>query len=446
MEFVFEYIRLLVSFINFFIVFKNFIRLKIRWYESVLFTIAVTLSLEVIYALVSPPPYMMSLYVSTTMVIFAYYKQKYLLNSVLSGVLAFTLMLSIHGAIVSIFMFTFSLSVREIAENVFTYWSITLVVFGITYAISKTFGRYMPNPRQIELNRKFLILAQLFLAGILTAFYAVIFLPEGLRTPEVLHMIVSALLIIVFSVFSVLCYAFYHFVLKDMELKATEEKLDDFHSYHLSISNLHDDLRRLYHDNHSIFSTAYTFIEKDDFEGWKECFENKITPLFKKTPKQLDIIKQINHIQSEEIKGMLTVKLLTAHNENINVQIGIEEDIYNENIGFCTIDFVRVVGILLENAREECIKGTDMLLQFVMYKTDTHTVLLVANELFEEVPNTSKIYKNGYSTKGKERGIGLSSLKEIISEYSNITLQTYIDETKGKREFVQKITIPLTHP
>ena len=49
----------------------------------------------------------------------------------------------------------------------------------------------------------------------------------------------------------------------------------------------------------------------------------------------------------------------------------------------------------------------------------------------------SKIFKAGFSTKGKNRGLGLSNLKDIMNNYSNATLDTSIENNR----FIQNITI-----
>ena len=41
--------------------------------------------------------------------------------------------------------------------------------------------------------------------------------------------------------------------------------------------------------------------------------------------------------------------------------------------------------------------------------------------------NIEEIYEMGFSTKGKNRGLGLSNVKEIISKYEDIILETDIE-------------------
>jgi len=50
-----------------------------------------------------------------------------------------------------------------------------------------------------------------------------------------------------------------------------------------------------------------------------------------------------------------------------------------------------------------------------------------------------KIFQKGFSTKGKNRGLGLSNLREILSECEGVTLDTFIE----KGFFIQEIGIEL---
>jgi two-component system sensor histidine kinase AgrC len=53
------------------------------------------------------------------------------------------------------------------------------------------------------------------------------------------------------------------------------------------------------------------------------------------------------------------------------------------------------------------------------------------------MPTLSKIFQKAFSTKGENRGLGLSNLKEIINNYKNVSLDTAIET----EEFIQNIEI-----
>ena len=60
----------------------------------------------------------------------------------------------------------------------------------------------------------------------------------------------------------------------------------------------------------------------------------------------------------------------------------------------------------------------------------------VKNTLYHEI-DLSKIWESGYSTKGKERGIGLTSYKRILDGYDNILSAASVQDG----EFIQEMKI-----
>lgn len=46
------------------------------------------------------------------------------------------------------------------------------------------------------------------------------------------------------------------------------------------------------------------------------------------------------------------------------------------------------------------------------------------------------MYDEGFSTKGKNRGIGLNIVKDTVEDYSNILLNTEIKDNLFKQELV----------
>ncbi|MBW4872927.1 MAG: GHKL domain-containing protein, partial [Paeniclostridium sp.] len=62
--------------------------------------------------------------------------------------------------------------------------------------------------------------------------------------------------------------------------------------------------------------------------------------------------------------------------------------------------------------------------------------IIVSNTYKEKIEDISNLFKDGYSSKGEGRGIGLSNLKEILNNYENAYFTI-----KAEGEFIQKLDI-----
>jgi len=96
-----------------------------------------------------------------------------------------------------------------------------------------------------------------------------------------------------------------------------------------------------------------------------------------------------------------------------------------------------VLGILLDNAieaSEECVLPK---IEIGFIKDNQSLIIVICNRYKGDIPSVDKLYKKGYSTKGANRGIGLTSLREIINKYESIYLDTLIENG----EFTQTIII-----
>lgn len=65
------------------------------------------------------------------------------------------------------------------------------------------------------------------------------------------------------------------------------------------------------------------------------------------------------------------------------------------------------------------------------------TVFLIQNTVFEQLPPLWRLKEEGYSTKGKNRRIGLSSLSKIVNRNDNMILETRVLDSI----FLQRLTV-----
>ena len=78
------------------------------------------------------------------------------------------------------------------------------------------------------------------------------------------------------------------------------------------------------------------------------------------------------------------------------------------------------------------------LLDVDIIKKDEYVSIIIENNFFGETPKIHNIFKEGFSTKATNRGIGLFNVKEIIDKkYPNVLLNTSVDNNT----FIQELWI-----
>lgn len=109
----------------------------------------------------------------------------------------------------------------------------------------------------------------------------------------------------------------------------------------------------------------------------------------------------------------------------VDISVEVAEPI--EHINIESISLCRSLGILLDNAIEESVEHEDGKVTIAFIKKETSILIIVVNTFAGEAPKLYKVFEEGYSTKGENRGLGLTSLKDIVSTLDNVTLETKIE-------------------
>lgn len=192
--------------------------------------------------------------------------------------------------------------------------------------------------------------------------------------------------------------------------------------------------RKFKHDYENILSSINGYIDEGDMVGLKEFFYNNISPL-RRVIKNINI-ENLKYIKTLSLKGLVVNKLLKAISLDIRVVVDLIEDIYVHNIK--EVDLCRVIGILLDNSIEAAIESKEKKLKFGIIINKKSTIIIISNSYNKtNMLSISEIYKVGFSTKGKNRGIGLNNVLEILEKYNSVFLDTFIEND----QFIQKIEI-----
>ncbi|CDM70374.1 putative membrane protein [Clostridium bornimense] len=247
---------------------------------------------------------------------------------------------------------------------------------------------------------------------------------------------INGILFLIYGALMIIITAILLFILKkDQNFKIKEMQMNNLQEYTYNLECLYMDMRKFRHDYINIISSMADFIESKDIEGLAKHFTEHIYPLNTEMNKNNYKLGLLKNILMPEIKGLLSAKIIRAQELGVDVILEIVEPI--DKINLDIIDLNRCLGIILDNAIEATLPSEEKKLHIAFIKKNSSIFIVVSNTFEGKIPPLSKIFKAGFSTKGKNRGLGLSNLKDIMNKYSNATLDTYIEDNR----FTQNITI-----
>lgn len=138
------------------------------------------------------------------------------------------------------------------------------------------------------------------------------------------------------------------------------------------------------------------------------------------------LVKNIDKIPSG-LKGLIYYKF-SQLDKSMNIDLLIKKKIkeFDDLNSKVNKDVIKIVGILPDNAIESARASNDKYISLEMKKEDNKILIIIENSTDKKV-DTSKIMVTGFSTKGKNRGYGLSIVNDIIKNNDKIefTMNSY---------------------
>ncbi|PTU81201.1 quorum-sensing sensor histidine kinase AgrC, partial [Staphylococcus pasteuri] len=368
------------------------------------------------------------IFIFIAMFIFYYYKVKLysFIITLISNLVMYLsnfLSVSLYLTLASIFNDSYLL----FTIHLITFYSIALL---LAYFIRTLFKKLKES--YLSLNKTYITIISVVLSFSFVFFYIIsqtdMSAPNSLR----LYAIVFVGLIIFLSI---IIFILSMFTLREMRYKRNLQEIETYYEYTLKIESINNEMRKFRHDYVNILSTMSEFIREDDMPGLRQYFNEQIVPMKDNLQTRSLKLNGIEKLKVREIKGLITTKILQAQEKEIAISIEVPDNI--ERIDMNTIELSRIIGITLDNAIEASEPLDDSLIRIAFFKEEESVTLIIMNKCDDDIPRVHELFEEGFSTKGKNRGLGLSTLKEITDNNENVLLDTVIENGF----FVQKIEI-----
>ena len=225
-------------------------------------------------------------------------------------------------------------------------------------------------------------------------------------------------------------------ILQEEKNQMQTEMLGQQEMYIQELESIQSSMRSFRHDYRNMISSLYLQSRDGNIQEIEKNIHELIEEFDENIDRKMNLTVQMANIRISEVKSLLYQKITELQKKGIDFQMEVMYPV--EETCMKPLDLSRALGILLDNAIEavEQVQG-DISLVISAQADGVHIIL---DNTTDQDVDISKIYEDGYSTKGSGRGTGLPSLRKIMEKYPEASLMTEINNGR----FVQKILLENT--
>lgn len=320
--------------------------------------------------------------------------------------------------LISFFVNSFSLNAENFRTNIYLYYFSLLIMIMISVSMALLFRKIYVNRAnlmRLRRNSELTKVSGFLTIGLFLFLYWLTFSVTNYTTISN-----SIFLVIVMVIIGAILIAALYFIKSRtsvIELKSKENELEQLMMYTKEIETMHKEIRKFKHDYINILASLSGYIEANDLDGLKTYFDSKIMTISHNNDNIEKTLDRLSFLEQLELKGLFAMKVLRAQEAGIAVVIQIIENI---RASMDIVDLCRIIGIFMDNAIDASQGIEAPKITITIVKKVDRVLIIISNKVENMVP-IYKLRENGYTTKGKHRGLGLEIVREILKKYESVT-------------------------
>lgn len=320
--------------------------------------------------------------------------------------------------------FLFDITEQKIITEyyLFYYLFLTILFLISSYAIRQIYNHFIRNSIQLPTITGIFTLLYLAICAVLFVYNYTY--EETLGFPQDVMRINTTLFTVFFMITGIFIAILMYVLRKDARLQAQNIQYESLQRYTTQVEELYRDIRGFKHDYINILTTMHFYIENEDWDALRTYYETEILPTSASFQDSTQVLGQLSNLQIPEIKSLLYNKFIKALELGIHIELEIRNPI--TAVSAKNVDIARVIGIYLDNAIEalnEPETGHRDLTVAIIDETEAVT-FIIQNSCKDFSLNLHKLGSLSYSTKGKNRGMGLHLAAQTLHHYKNIQKET----------------------
>lgn len=211
-----------------------------------------------------------------------------------------------------------------------------------------------------------------------------------------------------------------------------ELQLRNMSDYSQHIEELYNELRSFRHDYINILRSLKLGIDTHDLPAIEHIYNQVLKDSGQALNQSKYDLGRLSNIHNDALKSVLSAKFLEAQSKGIEIGLEVPQEIKPQ--GMELLDFITIVSILADNAIEAAVETSHPVVSFAFLEQEGRQIFIVENTIKEFSIHSDTIFKKGFSTKGENRGLGLSNVQNIISHYPNVSLRTTSHDYSFRQE------------
>ncbi len=356
--------------------------------------------------------------------------QKNLLDYDKSGILL--LVVIIQVLIGNIAMFLGRMSVRGLYNvsnlmGVQYYTHELLIVYvifviAINYVVLFFYRRYSHKIASVSQKIKELNLSKSLFELVLIFYVAIesimlISLNENITATIQLTLITSFIVMLLMMLWQMVF--FIRSYMKKQEASHQAKQNTQLNEYLKSVEQQYLELRRFKHDYKNIMLSLQDSISNGSSSEQLPYFKELIAQSAIDTSLDNGKIAKIQYIGNETLRGLIVQKFFDAQTKGIELSLELDQSefIIKHNL----VDVVRIVGNLLDNAIDAAKSTPDKQVTCAFNSLHETKEISVRNSTNKKL-DVNKMFELGASTKGSQRGFGLSNVQQLVDRQKNFFL------------------------
>ncbi|WP_125833806.1 GHKL domain-containing protein, partial [Streptococcus mitis] len=284
-----------------------------------------------------------------------------------------------------------------------------------------------------------------FFKKVIVAFFTlhiVLFISDIVSTFPHLNSFGSILAAIIFICMLLCFFAMNSYkvqVEKEIALKQKKFEQKHLQTYTDEIVGLYNEIRGFRHDYAGMLVSMQMAIDSGDLQEIDRIYKEVLVKANQKLRSEKYTYFDLNSIEDSALRSVIAQSIVYARNNDVEFTLEVKDVI--TRLSMDLLDLVRIMSILLNNAVEGAADSYLKQMEVAVIKMDFETVIVIQNSCKINMTPSENLFALGFSTKGRNRGLGLNNVKEILDKYDNIILETEMEDNtfrqiiRFKREF-----------